>query len=217
MPPSAQWFGRGFGHSESYLYFGGPSAEAGAEVPVPTTAKQHKPTAMPENFKPVLRRIAFLPMRVAAAQEDTLYAFGNASRQSLAPPGFSKVRSGRHGDRFFLLAEGIEAFAIGAARFDDSVGRLRFARAHLEAYRLNERCRIFDHDFRLQHVAAVDQVVALHDMEFVAMGRAVIVDEGPRVLRDGIDHQPLALVMPHRFSVPGWFRIRRMWNVHIDV
>src|SRR5438105_14967460 len=40
MPPRVQWFGSGFGQSESYLYFGGPSA-AGAAVP--TTDRQQRP------------------------------------------------------------------------------------------------------------------------------------------------------------------------------
>src|SRR5437762_7990779 len=127
----------------------------------------------------------------------------------------SKLRPARHRYWFFLLAEGIEAFPISAARFNNR--SLRFARAHLEVHRLHKGCRIFDGDLRLQSVAAVDQVIALHDMKLIAVGRAEIVDEGPRVLSDGIDHQPLALVMADRFSVPGWFRIRRMWHVQVDV
>src|SRR5882672_9134950 len=54
-------------------------------------------------------------------------------------------------------------------------------------------------------------------MEFVAVWRAEIVDKGPRVQSDGIDHQPLALIMSDRFSVPGWFRIFRMRDVHVDM
>src|SRR5215471_13612605 len=49
MPPRIQWFGRGLGHSESYLYFGGPSAAVDTDMPVPSTAKQHKPAAAAEN------------------------------------------------------------------------------------------------------------------------------------------------------------------------
>src|SRR3954462_2525984 len=60
-------------------------------------------------------------------------------------------------------------------------------------------------------------MVALHDMELVAVRRAKIVDEGACVLSDGIDHQPLAFVMPDRFSVPGWFRVLRVWNIQVDM
>src|SRR5437016_4587666 len=92
----------------------------------------------------------------------------------------SEVRPARHRYWFFLLAEGIEAFPISAARFNNR--SLRFAPMHLDAHRLNKGCRIFDGDFRLQSFAAVDQVIALHDMKFLAVGRAEVVDKGPRVL-----------------------------------
>src|ERR1700675_1803323 len=127
----------------------------------------------------------------------------------------SEVRPARYRYWFFLLAEGIEAFPISAARFNNR--SLRFAPMHLDVRRLDKGCRIFDGDFRLQSFAAVDQVIALHDMKFIAVGRAEIVDKGPRVLSDSISHQPLALIMSDRFSVPGWFRIRRMRHVHVDM
>src|SRR5215831_3868085 len=65
MPPSIQWFGNGLGHSGSYLYFGGRSAAASPETPVPSTARQHKPAAATENFNTVLKRIPYLPLRTA--------------------------------------------------------------------------------------------------------------------------------------------------------
>src|SRR5262249_19809450 len=65
MPPSAQWFGNGLGHSESYLYFGGRSAAAGAGIPAPGTASQHKPATAAEKFNTVLERIEYLPLRTA--------------------------------------------------------------------------------------------------------------------------------------------------------
>jgi hypothetical protein len=119
----------------------------------------------------------------------------------------SEVRPARHRYWFFSLTEGIEAFPVSAARFNNR--SLRFAPMHLGVHRLDKGCRIFDGDFRLQSFAAVDQVIVLHDMKFIAVGRAEIVDKGPRVLSDSIDDQPLALIMSDRFSVPGWFRIRR--------
>src|SRR5262249_30990661 len=61
----------------------------------------------------------------------------------------SEVRPARHRYWLFLLAEGIDAFPIGAARFNDSSRRLRFARAHLNLHRLNKGCRIFDGNFGL--------------------------------------------------------------------
>src|SRR5205085_8142144 len=47
IPPSAQWLGSGFGHSASYLYFGGPSAAGAA----PATDRQHRPAMAADTFR----------------------------------------------------------------------------------------------------------------------------------------------------------------------
>jgi hypothetical protein len=73
-------------------------------------------------------------------------------RAALAPglrTADSEVRPARHRYWFFLLAEGVDAFPIGAARFDDSSRRLGLARTHLNVHGLNKGYRIFDGDFGL--------------------------------------------------------------------
>src|SRR6516162_11578027 len=52
-------------------------------------------------------------------------------------------------------------------------------------------------------------------MELVAVRRAKIVDESLVVEPNRIDHERVTLIMPHRFAVPGWFWVGRMWHVQI--
>src|SRR6266436_1941018 len=65
-----------------------------------------------------------------------------------------------------------------------------------------EGAGIVDGDEHLQRVAAIDHLEALDDVHLFGMRSAIIVDKRPVIQSDGVDHQLVALVMPHGFAVP---------------
>ena len=89
-------------------------------------------------------------------------------------------------------------------------GRPRPAGGHCE------RAIVLDVDVGFQRSAAVDQAKSLSDVKLVCVWRQEIVDEGPVVQADRVNHERISLVMANGFSVPGWFHIRRMRRVQID-
>src|SRR5579871_6934169 len=70
--------------------------------------------------------------------------------------------------------------------------------------RRREGARIINRDQDLDHLAAVDQLVALDHVELIGMGSAITVDESFGGECNRVDHQRVAaLVMAHRFAIPG--------------
>src|SRR5262245_13665014 len=67
--------------------------------------------------------------------------------------------------------------------------------------RRGEGVRILHVDLYLDLLTAVDQAVTLDDMELLAVGRAIIVDEGIGTESDRVDHQRVAFVVAHRFAI----------------
>src|SRR6516162_1561954 len=111
-----------------------------------------------------------------------------------------EIRLGRCRHRLGVLLEGIADLALGASRFDHRP--LHPAPAMDDMHRPDERCRVVHGDLGLEALAVLDQAKALDDMQLVAVRRAVIVNEGLRVLTDGVDDQRVTLVMPDRLAIP---------------
>jgi len=82
--------------------------------------------------------------------------------------------------------------------------------------RLIESVRILHREIHFQHLAVIDHPPALNDVQLFGMGGTIIVEEGPVVHSDRIDHQRIALVVSDRLAVPGRPWIFRMGHVEID-
>src|SRR5258708_27118069 len=128
---------------------------------------------------------------------------------------FSELCFFRRRDLFRALAERIDRLAVGAAGFRHRPRDL--APAMDDVQRLLVHGRIFDGDIGLERLAALDEMIALHDVQLLRVGRTVIIDEGLRILADGVDHERVALIAADGFAVPGWRQIFRMGRVHVDV
>src|SRR5262249_46850622 len=63
---------------------------------------------------------------------------------------------------------------------------------------------------------AVDEPKTFHDVHLAGMRRPVIVDERLIVQSNRVDDQRVTLVMAHRFAIPGWRWMRRMFYIQID-
>ena len=69
--------------------------------------------------------------------------------------------------------------------------------------RHRERTGILNVNLDFHFVAAFDELIALDDMELVGVRRAEIVDIGPIVKTNSIDHQRVAVfIVPDGFAVP---------------
>src|SRR6267154_2993776 len=81
-----------------------------------------------------------------------------------------------------------------------------------------ERARIFNRHGRLEGVAAVDDLPALHHVKVLGMRRAVIVEETVRVLdeADGVDDKLAVLVTAYGLAEPTRLWIFAVLAVEID-
>src|SRR6266567_3415098 len=80
-----------------------------------------------------------------------------------------------------------------------------------------EGAGVFDGEIDLELLAALDHMIALHDVERFGMGRVIIVDDGLGREPDRVDHQRIAFVMPDGFAIPGGWRVLRMRHIHVDM
>src|SRR6185503_12430400 len=80
-----------------------------------------------------------------------------------------------------------------------------------------ESAGVIDLERNLDRLAAIDELVAFDDMELVAVGCAVIVDEGLCRHANRVDDESVAvLIMADRVAVPGRLRIRGVLRVQPD-
>lgn len=76
---------------------------------------------------------------------------------------------------------------------------------------------IVDGERNLDALSAVVEVVALHDVQLLGMGRAVGVERSLIVQADGVDDESIGIfVMAHRFAGPGISGVLAMRHVEVN-